>query len=160
MDITFDLTGVDMLRSRLEALASALPQEIGAALYMEAQIEATESRRRTPVLSGALRDSHHVTQPEIVGDDISVMIQVGGVSAPYAIYVHEGTAPHVITVKVKKVLANTKMGKIFGRVVHHPGSPPNKFIPRIIAKSQGEINAGFMSALNFIAQDLARNSSA
>ena len=36
-------------------------------------------------------------------------------NAGYAIYVHEGTAPHVIRVKVKKVLANKKTGQVFGK---------------------------------------------
>ncbi len=80
-------------------------------------------------------------------------------NAGYAIYVHEGTAPHTITVRVKKVLANVKMGKIFGKVVQHPGTAPNKFIPRIISKSQSEINLAFMSALSYIARDLAGNAS-
>lgn len=75
-------------------------------------------------------------------------------NAGYAIYVHEGTKPHVIRVKTKKVLANKKLGLIFGKEVHHPGTTPNKFIPRIIAKSQSDINAAFLSALNYIIKDV------
>lgn len=76
-------------------------------------------------------------------------------NAGYAIYVHEGTAPHVIQVRVKKVLANKKTGEIFGKTVHHPGTKPNRFIPRIIDKSQSGINAAFLTALNYIVQDIA-----
>lgn len=89
MDVEFTLTGVDELQKNLTRLAQAMPQEAAAALYAEAQVEKTESMRRTPVLHGALRGSHHVTQPVIAGRDISVTIQVGGVAAPYAIFVHE-----------------------------------------------------------------------
>ena len=77
-------------------------------------------------------------------------------NAGYAIYVHEGTGPHVIQVRVKKVLANTKTGQIFGKTVHHPGTQPNRFIPRIIDKSQNEINAAFLAALNHIVEDIAQ----
>lgn len=79
-------------------------------------------------------------------------------NAGYAIYVHQGTGPHVIRVRMKKVLANQKTGQIFGKEVHHPGTKPNPFIPRIIAKGQAGINAAFMAALGYIAQDVAQRS--
>lgn len=81
-------------------------------------------------------------------------------NAGYAIYVHQGTAPHTITIKTKKVLANTKLNQIFGTTVNHPGTAPNPFIPRIIAKSQGDINAAFQAALNYIVQGIAGASAA
>lgn len=64
-------------------------QEVGRALYKEAQIEKTESMRRTPVDLGTLRASHYVKQPEPKGKNIVVVIGVGGPAAPYAVYVHE-----------------------------------------------------------------------
>ncbi len=79
-------------------------------------------------------------------------------NAGYAIYVHEGTGPHVIQVRVKKVLANRKTGQIFGKTVHHPGTKANRFIPRIIDKAQGQINATFLVALNHIVEDIALKS--
>lgn len=79
-------------------------------------------------------------------------------NAGYAIYVHQGTAPHVIMVKTKKVLANVKTGQVFGKQVNHPGTAPNPFIPRIINKSQSDINAGFKVALDYIVQDMAAKS--
>ena len=79
-------------------------------------------------------------------------------NAGYAIYVHEGTAPHVIRVRVKRVLANKKTGQVFGREVNHPGNKPNRFIPRIIAKSEDGINQAFKSALDLIMSDIAQQS--
>lgn len=79
-------------------------------------------------------------------------------NAGYAIYVHEGTAPHVIRVRMKKVLANQKTGQIFGKEVHHPGTKPNRFIPRIIDKSQSAVGAAFSSAMSLIVQDVAQRS--
>jgi hypothetical protein len=83
------LKGAAELRRRLQRLAKEAPQELGRALFQEAQIERTESMRRTPVDTGALRASHEVTKPKIEGRDISVSIQVGGPAAEYAVIVHE-----------------------------------------------------------------------
>jgi hypothetical protein len=85
----FELDAAKVRRS-LESLARKFPNEVARALYSEAQIERTESMRRTPVDTGALRASHGVTDPSIgVGGDISVTIFAGGVAAPYAVKVHE-----------------------------------------------------------------------
>lgn len=83
--------GTDELLRNLRRLQELVPQEVARALYEEAQIEKTESQRRTPVKTGALKGSHEVSEPVIDGDEISVTISVGGSSAPYALYVHENT---------------------------------------------------------------------
>ena len=87
--MSVDLKGADAMIKRLDTLINALPTEIGKALYAEAQIEKTESMRRTPVDEGTLKASHHVTAPETKGGVTSVHIRVGGAAAPYAVYVHE-----------------------------------------------------------------------
>lgn len=86
---SIELKGLDKVLARLTRLAQQFPNEVARALYEEAQIERQESMRRTPVDTGALRASHEVSRPVINGRDISVTITVGGVAAPYAIYVHE-----------------------------------------------------------------------
>jgi hypothetical protein len=73
----------------LRKLAARFPDYVGAAIYQEAQIEMTESKRRCPVDTGALRASGRVAQPVRRGRNISVTLSYGGSSAPYAIYVHE-----------------------------------------------------------------------
>lgn len=86
----------------LSALARKMPEQIGVALYQEAQIEATEMKKRTPVDTrpnqwypyqqaphpGQLRNSIHVEDPEQHGRRIEVVIATGA-EAPYAIFVHE-----------------------------------------------------------------------
>ena len=59
------------------------------ALGEEAKPVEKESRDRTPVLTGALRDSHEIGDPEVKGKNAMVTISVGGASAPYAAAVHE-----------------------------------------------------------------------
>jgi len=75
--------------SNLARIARNAPSDLAQALFEEAQIERTESMKRTPVEFGPLRASHEVLKPKINGRDISVSIVVGGPSAPYALYVHE-----------------------------------------------------------------------
>lgn len=69
--------------------AKEFPDRLARALTQEMEVEATECKRRTPVKTGDLRDSIHVTPPTKRGDTISVQIVCGGIAAPYAIYVHE-----------------------------------------------------------------------
>lgn len=72
--------------------------------------------------------------------------------AKYSGYVHEGTAPHIIRVKTKQVLANRRANKIFGKVVRHPGTRANPFMQRALKKSETTINNFFQTALNNIAK--------
>jgi hypothetical protein len=90
------LRGVNQMVRKIKAVASKFPDRVATALYQEAQIEATEMKRRTPVDTrdnaphpGNLRNSIHVEDPERGrGRRISVTIATGK-QAPYAIFVHE-----------------------------------------------------------------------
>jgi len=67
--------------------------------------------------------------------------------APYSIFVHEGTAPHIIRVKNKKTLANVRTGQFFGPIVHHPGTKRNPFFTRAIQNSSKKIEEFFETAV-------------
>jgi len=69
---------------------------------------------------------------------------------PYAIYVHEGTRPHEIRPKDKKVLANRRTGQIFGKVVHHPGTKPNPFFIRAVERSKSQIEKNFNDVIRAV----------
>ncbi len=90
---TFSLIGEEKVAARVRAIALKVPAKAAAALFIEANIEATESRRRTPVDTGALRASTEVSKPDVefgaAFSDIEVTISVGGPAAPYAVAVHE-----------------------------------------------------------------------
>lgn len=80
---------------KLRAFADKYPDHVAKALRIEAEIEVTEMKRRTPVDTtpnaphpGNLRNSIHAEEPERRGRNISVTIATGA-QAPYAIYVHE-----------------------------------------------------------------------
>jgi hypothetical protein len=83
------LLGVTAMRNKLTSLIVRVPGEVAAALYVEAQIEMTEAKRRTPWEFGVLKASGHTSLPLIEGREIRVMMRFGGAAAGYAIYVHE-----------------------------------------------------------------------
>lgn len=89
------MKGATQMIARIRKIADKFPDRVAKALYQEAQIEATEMKRRTPVDTtpnaphpGNLRNSIHVEEPERKGRRISVTIATGA-QAPYAVYVHE-----------------------------------------------------------------------
>ena len=85
----FVITGTKELEAKLKAIAAAMPSKIGVALYREAQIEMTESKKRVPVDTGALRSSGVVQKPVSDGNATSVTLGYGGPSVDYAFKVHE-----------------------------------------------------------------------
>ena len=90
MAVRFALLDTDGIRRKIASLQRDLPDEIGRAIRAEAEIEATESKRRTPVDTGNLRASIHVEGPTTEpGGSISAAVVAGGPAAPYAVFVHE-----------------------------------------------------------------------
>ena len=85
--IDFSLNVKDVALNLRKLVANA-PEAIAAALQAELEIESTESQRRTPVDTGALRASHSVSV-QSDSDGVTGTISVGGVAAPYAVEVHE-----------------------------------------------------------------------
>lgn len=90
MNITKNVTlDTKEVQRTLERLSRTNPSVVERALYEEAQIEASESKRRTPVDTNALRGSTITQKPRWSGREVSVKIEVGGPGIDYAIYVHE-----------------------------------------------------------------------
>jgi hypothetical protein len=89
MSLSFSITGLDAMFHRLDQLTKSIPDRAGAALRAEAEIEMTEAKKRTPVLTGALRASGMVTGPVVNGDQVEVTMSFGGAGVDYAVEVHE-----------------------------------------------------------------------
>lgn len=94
------MRGVAEMRAKLRQIANKFPDRVASAIYMEAQIEMTEAKRRTPVdvnyahgrippHPGQLRASGLVARPVREGRNISVTMSFGGAAQDYAIHVHE-----------------------------------------------------------------------
>lgn len=71
------------------SIAERFPDRVASAIYIEGQIEMTESKRRVPVDTGVLRASGRVSEPERDGTKISVTLSYGGAAEHYAVPVHE-----------------------------------------------------------------------
>lgn len=85
------LRGVKEMEAKLKEIARLFPDRVAAAIYTEAQIVMTESKRRCPVASdgGTLRASGQVHEPVRSGNKISVTMSYGGAASAYALAVHE-----------------------------------------------------------------------
>lgn len=75
---------------------------------------------------------------------------------PYAIYVHQGTRPHIIVPIRRKVLANKRTGEFFGKRVRHPGTKPNPFFERAFERSSAGIEKFFNTAMDNLLKFLAK----
>jgi hypothetical protein len=94
----------------VKEIAKKFPDRVAAAIYTEAQIEMTESKRRCPVsptpapkgvVPGTLRASGQVHKPDRDGSNISVTMSYGGAAAAYAVVQHENLDFHHTTGQAK-----------------------------------------------------------
>lgn len=97
------------------------------------------ANRATPVDTGRLRGANEATPIIVAGQTV-----VGGVEnkTTYAMMVHEGTSPHVIVPRNKKILAWIPRGgsTVFARRVNHPGTKAQPWLARsaeLVAKRSG-----------------------
>jgi hypothetical protein len=147
MQIKVEVTGLDRLLGALRdypAISEPIIQRALAASAAEVQKHAT--RGIIPWVTGNLV---HSFQP-VIGRLFAIVHP----TAKYAIYVHEGTRPHVIRSKGPWQL-RSKDGRTFGRSVNHPGTKPNRFLPKMLEKAQRDIDAHFKTALEKITSAIA-----
>ena len=83
-----------------------------------------QAKINTPVDTGQLRNSHKAQPVRIQGSKITATIEASGsAQQEYALAVHEGSRPHVIRPRRKKVLSwKGPEGRVFASEVHHPGA--------------------------------------
>lgn len=80
-----------------------------------------------PVATGTLRASIHVDSITEGGDSVEATTSTGGEANRYAIFVHEGTGPHIIEPKNAQALS-WPGGDHPVKVVHHPGTHANHYM--------------------------------
>lgn len=92
------MLGVNEMRAKLKQIAAKFPDRVASAIFVEANIEMTEAKRRTPVsplpapkgvVPGTLRASGTVHKPVRDGRNISVTMSFGGAASDYAVVQHE-----------------------------------------------------------------------
>lgn len=100
--VEFQIKGVRDMERALNALVSNFGEEVGNGLRAECEVEMTEAKQRTPVLTGTLRASGHVKGPVREAGDVVVTMGFGGPAGSgntngetnehdvgYAVWVHE-----------------------------------------------------------------------
>lgn len=73
-------------------------------------------------------------------DSLDMAIRGGtariGSALDYSVFVEMGTQPHIIRSKGNHALRNKETGEVFGRVVHHPGTPAQPFMRRALYRKR------------------------
>ena len=76
----------------------------------------------------------------------------------YALYVHEGTGPHdIVPIKAQALFWPGAAHPV--KRVHHPGTRPNPFMPRIIQNAQSDIDALLKKGLDQLVGAIASGNS-
>jgi hypothetical protein len=88
--VSFKLLDSNFIQQKLtRGSRGAATKEFARAGLAEMKIELREVIKETPIDEGDLRESEHVTEPEVRGTQISISIVAGGPLAPHAYIVHE-----------------------------------------------------------------------
>lgn len=132
----FHLHGVKEMQEKIKHVLTAFPRRVESALYLEGQIEMTESKRRCPVsptaaqfkamgrtmpkglVPGTLRASGTVHEPERHGRQVSVTLSYGGAAEAYAEVQHERMDFHHTTGQAKYLesVLNESRSSMLGRL--------------------------------------------
>jgi hypothetical protein len=96
----FAIYGIKAMQAKILGVNKIYPERVAAALFLEANVEMTEAKKRTPVdvnyaggrkppHPGQLRASGTVHPPERTKKGWSITLSFGGAAQDYAVYVHE-----------------------------------------------------------------------
>lgn len=136
MPVDFDPREVELLFEGLQGVGPQALEYLGFDFLAEATMEA-------PVRRGTLRGSIQATEQAdyqwIIGSDLE-----------YALYVHEGTRPHLIEANHAQALGPleisasylgvTRSGFGFFKSVMHPGTAPDPFFDRAIETVESRVD--------------------
>ncbi|NLD50650.1 MAG: hypothetical protein GX660_26200 [Clostridiaceae bacterium] len=160
IDVDVKITGLDNLKRNLERAPVFTVDEVSRAIQKSLHTIRTVSLREAPVnkTSGGGNLRQKISTP-IMTTKLSGKIVS---QAPYSVYVHQGTRPHVI--KPKRIgykghpggLANKRTGWGVYNKVNHPGTAPNPFFKRAVEKSKSSIERFFREAINNITKTITR----
>lgn len=148
-EFSIEIRGLDQIRRAMRNSPRLVVPILQKAIIASGAVLAKHTLKNDPVpyKTGALLASFRYSTGPLIGRWFP--------SSRYAVFVHEGTQPHDIQVRRRRVLANVREGQIFGTRVHHPGTPATHFMSRIKDKSERDINDLFGQALEQMAGDMA-----
>lgn len=108
MALSLKISGVTQALKNLQAIFQEVPHEAAAALYQEAELIMTDSKKEIPVDTGAARDSGFVEEPvkSLLGAKVSlgyggvatkINMETGEPTSVYLTYLHEDLkAKHLV----------------------------------------------------------------
>lgn len=144
MEISIKIQNLDRLKAAFLKAPSIAAPLFGRAIERTAfKIEA-EAKRNAPVNKGYGGGNLRQSISSRMSGKMTAVIQS---KAKYSAYVDQGTRPHIIRVKNKKVLANRRIGSIFGKVVRHPGTRKQPYFTNAISSGEKFINSELQTAL-------------
>lgn len=136
---------------QIQANFAKAPKEIfdglTRAINTSALIITTEVKNVTPVKTGRLKTS--------IRASFSPLRASISPHVPYAIYVHEGTKPHIIRPRSKKALY-WKGALHPVRSVNHPGTKANPFMQNGLNNAKEKVNDTFKKEVDKILSILAK----
>lgn len=99
---------------------------VGAFMMIRSQVVQDAARLDCPKRTGKLSESIVKRFFDTPGT-FSVAIAA---LQPYAVYVHEGTRPHIILPVKAQALRwyDASHNPVFASIVHHPGTKPHRFL--------------------------------
>lgn len=146
MEMKIKLQNGKQAQSLYRAMPSIMQGHLSKATDQSVRQIQRNAMREAPVnksptvTGGNLRQSIKARMLGAMSGEVSV-------GAKYGVYVHEGTRPHLIRVRNKKVLANKRGKQFFGRSVMHRGTKANPFLTRAVDQSEGNVNKFFGKAI-------------
>ena len=138
--ITFEVHGLDELARRLEAAGTRGQITLNELLRKIGQHVTPILRRETPRRSGTLAKMTVFQVLRRAGQQVLEFRQAAKTPAGefYGVFVREGTPPHVIRPRRPGGVLRFVVGGgqvVFTREVHHPGTSPNPYHLRTLARA-------------------------
>lgn len=144
MEILINIENLSELKAAFQKAPSVAITEYGKAIERTAFRIERDAKRKAPVNKqgggGNLRQS---ISSRMTGKASAEIVS----KAKYSAYVDQGTRPHIIRVKNARVLANRRTGRIFGRVVKHPGTRKQPYFTDAVTGNEKFLNDNLQSAM-------------
>ncbi len=151
--INVEIKNLPQIRAAFRKSPKIMVANLNRAIKQSILFIAGESAKRAPVRTGNLRASHF--RPESL--EFRNLYGKLQPSPKYALFVHEGTAPHVIEPRSAKALFWKNASHPVKRV-NHPGTIANPFLRNAVDASQGQVDRFFIKAVDDTLEQIARES--
>jgi len=148
MSYSIKIKNADQIKAAFKAQPAKMASNLGKAITKAGILFRSRAEQKAPKKTGFLARTHQLKLSPFQAEIYP--------TAKYALFVHEGTKPHIISVKSAKVLTDGK-GNFFGRSVFHPGQKAQPWIKWTIDDTEREIQGFFEKAVEDTLDNVARS---